>query len=176
MIVAPSADLEMAIRAIVFSAVGTAGQRCTSLRRLIVHEDIYDQLVPRLIAAYETLPIGDPLEAKTLVGPLIDTAAMTAMDASLKQAQSEGGTVHGGGQALGDTYPNAAYVKPAIVEMPGQSPIMHHETFAPILYAVKYSELDEAIALQNDVPARPVIVHLHNRCARGRDILVGVRV
>jgi len=152
MIVAPSADLEMALRAIVFSAVGTAGQRCTSLRRLIVHEDVYDQLIPRLIAAYETLPVGDPLDAGTLVGPLIDTGAMTAMDASLSQAQAEGGTVHGGGQTLRDTYPDAAYVKPAIVEMPGQSAIMHHETFAPILYAVKYKELDEAIALQNDVP------------------------
>ncbi|WP_299285641.1 aldehyde dehydrogenase family protein [uncultured Tateyamaria sp.] len=152
MIVAPSADLEMALRAIVFSAVGTAGQRCTSLRRLIVHEDVYDQLVPRLIAAYETLPIGDPLDAATLVGPLIDTAAMMAMEASLTQAKAEGGTVHGGGQAQQDTYPDAAYVKPAIVEMPGQSAIMHHETFAPILYAVKYTDLDEAISLQNDVP------------------------
>ncbi len=152
MIVAPSADLEMALRAIVFSAVGTAGQRCTSLRRLIVHEEIYDQLIPRLITAYETLPIGDPLAAKTLIGPLIDTGAMWAMDVSLEQARAEGGTVHGGGQTLGDTFPDAAYVKPAIVEMPNQSAIMHHETFAPILYAVKYTDLGTAIALQNDVP------------------------
>jgi aldehyde dehydrogenase (NAD+) len=152
MIVAPSADLKMALRAIVFSAVGTAGQRCTSLRRLIVHEDVYDELVPRLIAAYKTLAIGDPLDAKTLVGPLIDTGAMRAMDASLKTAQAQGGTVHGGGQALADTYANAAYVHPAIVEMPSQSAIMHHETFAPILYAVKYKTLDQAIDLQNEVP------------------------
>ncbi len=152
MIVAPSADLEMALRAIVFSAVGTAGQRCTSLRRLIVHKDVYAALIPRLIAAYETLAVGDPLEATTLVGPLIDTDALTAMDTALKAAQAEGGTVHGGGQALCDAYPDAAYAHPAIVEMPSQSAIMHHETFAPILYAVPYTTLEEAIQLQNDVP------------------------
>ncbi|AXI48895.1 aldehyde dehydrogenase family protein [Sulfitobacter sp. SK012] len=152
MIVAPSADLEMALRAIVFSAVGTAGQRCTSLRRLIVHEDIYEELIPRLIKAYSTLPVGDPLDAKTLVGPLIDQGALTAMMTSLETAKSQGGTVHGGGRALADEFPNGAYVVPAIVEMPEQSAIMHHETFAPILYAVKYKTLEEAIALQNDVP------------------------
>jgi aldehyde dehydrogenase (NAD+) len=152
MIVAPSADLEMALRAIVFSAVGTAGQRCTSLRRIIVHEDIYDALVPRLVETYGKLPIGDPLAEGTLVGPLIDDAAADAMDAALAQAQKEGGKVHGGGRVLTDTFPDAAYVAPAIVEMPEQSAIMHHETFAPILYAVKYTELDEAIALQNAVP------------------------
>jgi aldehyde dehydrogenase (NAD+) len=152
MIVASSADLEMALRAIVFSAVGTAGQRCTSLRRLIVHEDIYDDLLPRLIKSYQTLPIGDPLDDETLVGPLIDTNAMKAMDAALESAKTEGGVVHGGGQVLSETYPNAAYVAPAIVEMPAQSDIMHRETFAPILYAVKYSDLDQAIDLQNAVP------------------------
>ncbi|SEO45403.1 aldehyde dehydrogenase (NAD+) [Salinihabitans flavidus] len=152
MIVAPSADLEMALRAIVFSAVGTAGQRCTTLRRLIVHEDIYDDLLPRLIAAYETLPIGNPLEDGTLVGPLIDKAAAGAMAQALKQAQAEGGTVHGGGAVLEDDFPGAAYVAPSIVEMPQQSAIMHHETFAPILYAVKYKTLEEAIALHNAVP------------------------
>ncbi|WP_372885638.1 aldehyde dehydrogenase family protein [Shimia sp.] len=152
MIVAPSADLEMALRAIVFSAVGTAGQRCTTLRRLIVHEDIYDALIPRLIKAYQGLPIGDPLAEGTLIGPLIDAAAMAAMDSSLEQAKSQGGTVHGGGRAVTGDYPDAAYVHPAIVEMPAQSAIMHHETFAPILYVVKYRDLDEAIALQNAVP------------------------
>lgn len=152
MIVAPSADLEMALRAIVFSAVGTAGQRCTTLRRLIVHEDVYDQLIPRLVKAYEGLPIGDPLAQGTLVGPLIDAGAMTAMARALEQATTEGGTVHGGGQALSDAFPSAAYVHPAIVEMPAQSAIMHHETFAPILYAVKYKTLEEAIAMQNAVP------------------------
>ena len=152
MIVAPSADLEMALRAIVFSAVGTAGQRCTSLRRLIVHEDIYNDLLPRLIKAYETLPIGDPLADGTLVGPLIDLDASTAMDNALEKAKAEGGTVHGGGKALAEEFPNGAYVTPAIVEMPRQSEIMHHETFAPILYAVKYSDINEAIELQNEVP------------------------
>ncbi len=152
MIVAPSADLEMALRAIVFSAVGTAGQRCTSLRRLIVHEDVYDALVPRLIKAYEGLPIGDPLAEGTLVGPLIDTQAASAMQAALDTARGEGGRVQGGGKALTDTYPEAAYMHPAIVEMPSQTAIMHHETFAPILYVVKYRTLDEAIAMQNAVP------------------------
>ena len=152
MIVAPSADLEMALRAIVFSAVGTAGQRCTSLRRLIVHEDIYDQLIPRLIKAYEGLPIGDPLADGTLVGPLIDEGAMTAMNRALTQAGTEGGTVHGGRRTLDTDFPEAAYVHPAIVEMPDQSAIMHHETFAPILYAVKYQTLEQAIELQNAVP------------------------
>jgi len=152
MIVAPSADLEMALRAIVFSAVGTAGQRCTTLRRLIVHEDIYNTLMPKLVKAYESLPIGDPLVEGSLVGPLIDTHAMEAMAQALNQAKDEGGTVHGGGQALAEEFPNAAYVYPAIIEMPSQTSIMHHETFAPILYAVKYSELNEAIAMQNAVP------------------------
>lgn len=152
MIVAPSADLEMALRAIVFSAVGTAGQRCTTLRRLIVHEDVYGALVPRLVKAYAGLPIGDPLAEGTLVGPLIDQDALSAMDKALAQAQAEGGTVHGGGQALADSHGAAAYVNPAIVEMPGQSAIMHHETFAPILYVVKYQSLEQAIDMQNAVP------------------------
>lgn len=152
MIVAPSADLEMALRAIVFSAVGTAGQRCTSLRRLIVHESIYDTLVPRLIKAYQGLPIGDPLAQGSLVGPLIDQEAMQAMATALETATAEGGVVHGGDQAIADQFPEAAYVHPAIVEMPSQSAIMHHETFAPILYVVKYSDLEQAIALQNAVP------------------------
>ncbi|MFK5980656.1 MAG: aldehyde dehydrogenase family protein [Rhizobiaceae bacterium] len=152
MIVAPSADLEMALRAIVFSAVGTAGQRCTSLRRLIVHEDIYDQLIPRLIKSYETLPIGDPLEDATLVGPLIDNDATSAMETSLKQAELEGGVVRGGGRVLTEQFPDGAYVAPAIVEMPSQTKIMHHETFAPVLYVVKYRELDDAIRMHNEVP------------------------
>ncbi|CUH64484.1 Succinate-semialdehyde dehydrogenase [NADP(+)] [Thalassovita gelatinovora] len=152
MIVAPSADLEMALCAIVFSAVGTAGQRCTSLRRLIVHEDIYDALIPRLIKAYEGLPIGDPLAAGTLVGPLIDQDASAAMTTSLDKAKAEGGVVHGGAKALTETHGDAAYVHPAIVEMPAQTAIMHHETFAPILYVVKYRDLAEAIGMQNAVP------------------------
>lgn len=152
MIVTPSADLEMALRAVVFSAVGTAGQRCTTLRRLIVHEGVYDELVPKLISVYENLSIGDPLDDATLVGPLIDTAALDGMEQALIQAQADGGVVHGGAQALRDVYPDAAYVQPAIVEMPGQTDIVCHETFAPILYAMKYRSLDEAIALHNGVP------------------------
>ncbi|MEZ5840012.1 MAG: aldehyde dehydrogenase family protein [Hyphomicrobiales bacterium] len=152
MIVAPSADLDMALRAIVFAAVGTAGQRCTTLRRLIVHKDIYHQLVPRLKAVYDGLPIGDPLQAGTLVGPLVDQAALAAMEKALEEARAAGGMVHGGGQALGNRFPNAAYVHPAIVEMPRQSDVVRRETFAPILYVMGYETLEEAIAIQNDVP------------------------
>ena len=152
MIVAPSADLEMVLRAVVFSAVGTAGQRCTTLRRLIVHECIYDELVPRLVKAYESLSIGDPLADRTLVGPLIDNEALSNMQKALLQATSDGGTVHGGEPTLTDSYPNAAYVHPAIVEMPEQTEIIRDETFAPILYTMKYSNFDEAIAMHNSVP------------------------
>lgn len=152
MIVAPSADLEMALRAIVFSAVGTAGQRCTSLRRLIVHEDIYDRLIPRLKTAYAGLPIGDPLSDGILVGPLIDKQAFDGMVQALEKAKTDGGQIHGGGRALGDEYPNAHYVHPAIAEMPSQTEIVRHETFAPILYAMKYRDLSDAIAIQNAVP------------------------
>jgi aldehyde dehydrogenase (NAD+) len=152
MIVAPSADLEMALRAIVFSAVGTAGQRCTTLRRLIVHESIYDQLIPRLRDAYAGLPIGDPLAEGTLVGPLIDNDALDGMARALEKARADGGVVHGGKRAVTDQFPNAAYVQPAIVEMPGQTEIVCHETFAPILYVMKYDTLEGAIALQNGVP------------------------
>ncbi len=152
MIVAPSADLEMALRAIVFSAVGTAGQRCTTLRRLIVHEDIYDQLVPRLKSAYDGLPIGDPLADGTLVGPLIDADAFAGMEAALGQVKADGGKVHGGGRALEDEYPDAYYAIPAIAEIPAQTEIVKQETFAPILYVMAYRDLDQAIALHNDVP------------------------
>ncbi len=152
MIVSPTADLEMALRAIVFSAVGTAGQRCTSLRRLIVHEDIYDQLIPRLKAAYDGLPIGDPLIDGNLIGPLIDRDAFNAMEKALAQVAADGGKIHGGGAALRIEFPKAAYAHPAIAEMPGQTSIVCCETFAPILYVLKYSDLDKAIALQNGVP------------------------
>jgi len=151
-IVAPSADLELARRAIVFAAVGTAGQRCTTLRRLIVHESIYDSLMAGLIHAYEGLPIGDPLKDGVLVGPLISEAAFEAMERALDQARADGGTVHGGGRVLRDEFPGAVYVQPAIVEMPAQTEIVREETFAPILYAIKYRDFDEAIALHNGVP------------------------
>lgn len=152
MIVAPSADLEMALRAIVFSAVGTAGQRCTTLRRLIVHKSIYDELIPRLKTAYDGLPIGDPLADGVLVGPLIDFDAFDGMEKALQQAIADDGDVFGGGRVMEDRYPDGFYAKPAIVEMPGQTDIVCHETFAPILYVMKYDTLDEAIELQNDVP------------------------
>jgi len=151
-IVAPSADLELARRAIVFAAVGTAGQRCTTLRRLIVHESIYDSLMAGLIHAYEGLPIGDPLKDGVLVGPLISEAAFEAMERALDQARADGGTVHGGGRVLRDEFPGAVYVQPAIVEMSAQTEIVREETFAPILYAMKYRDFDEAIALHNGVP------------------------
>ncbi len=152
MIVAPSADLDMAVRAILFSAVGTAGQRCTSLRRLIVHRSIREALTRRLVKAYSSLPIGDPREAGTLVGPLIDHAALDRMTAALERARDEGGRVHGGGAATSGVPSGGAYAKPAIVEMPGQGGIVREETFAPILYTLGYDSLEEAIALQNDVP------------------------
>lgn len=147
MIVAPSADLEMALRAIVFSAVGTAGQRCTSLRRLIVHEDIYETLLPRLKKAYSGLPIGDPLKDGVLVGPLIDKDAQDNMARALSAAKSDGAEIFGG-----EPLAEPGYVRPAIAEMPAQTAIVKEETFAPILYVMKYSALDAAIALQNGVP------------------------
>ncbi|GAK33726.1 aldehyde dehydrogenase [Iodidimonas nitroreducens] len=149
-IVAPSADLDLAVRAIVFGAVGTAGQRCTSTRRLIIHRSIYDDLMPRLKAAFERVTVGNPLEG-ALVGPLIDEAALNAMDKALERARAEGGVVEGGGRVLADRYPDAFYARPAIVEMPAQKGVMMDETFAPILYAVKYDDFDAAIALQNAV-------------------------
>jgi aldehyde dehydrogenase (NAD+) len=152
MIVAPSADIDMAVRAIVFSAVGTAGQRCTSLRRLIAHNSIRADLVARLTKAYASLPIGDPRAATTLIGPLIDHGARDRMLAMLEQARAEGGTVHGGRAVAKGAPQGGAYVEPAVVEMPGQTAAVREETFAPILYVMGYDTLDEAIALQNEVP------------------------
>ncbi|WP_085869643.1 L-piperidine-6-carboxylate dehydrogenase [Pseudoruegeria aquimaris] len=152
MIVAPSADLDMAVRAIVFSAVGTAGQRCTSLRRLIVHETLKEELTRKLVAAYASLPIGSPLDPATLVGPLIDEAAAQAMSDALAAARAEGGVVHGGERVREGVPAGGAYVAPAIVEMPAQSAIVRAETFAPILYVMEYEAFDEAIAMQNGVP------------------------
>jgi aldehyde dehydrogenase (NAD+) len=152
MIVAPSADLDLALRAILFAAVGTAGQRCTSLRRLFVHQDIADTLVPRLQRAYGQVRIGNPLEPETLVGPLIGEAAFAAMQQALAEAQRDGGQVSGGERVLAEKWPDAYYVRPALVEMPQQSEIVRRETFAPILYVMRYRHLDEAIATHNSVP------------------------
>ena len=151
-IVAPSADLDLAVRGITFSAVGTAGQRCTSLRRVIAHEDIKTALVTRLKAAYASVKIGDPLEQGTLVGPLIDGRAFEAMQAALAAARKDGGTVHGGERVLSERYPDAYYVKPAIAEMPAQTAIVREETFAPILYVMPYRGFEDAIRIHNDVP------------------------
>jgi aldehyde dehydrogenase (NAD+) len=152
MIVAPSAKLDLAVRAILFAAVGTAGQRCTSLRRLFVHETVYGQLVPALKQAYANLPIGNPLEQGTLVGPLIDKAAFENMERALDSARAEGGQITGGGRALANRFPNGFYVHPAIVEMPDQTPTVCRETFAPILYVMAYSGFDAALDKHNAVP------------------------
>jgi aldehyde dehydrogenase (NAD+) len=149
MIVTPSADLDMAVRAVAFSAVGTCGQRCTTLRRLLVHEDVAEALIGRLAAAYETLPVGDPREAGTLVGPLIDADAANAFDAALAQAVSEGGQVIVGGTRVGR---DGAYVRPAIVRMPAQTAVVAHETFAPILYVLTWTDFAQAVETQNAVP------------------------
>jgi aldehyde dehydrogenase (NAD+) len=146
MIVTPSADLDLAERAIAFSAMGTAGQRCTTLRRLFVHEDIYEALVPRLKAIWSSARVGDPLEVGTLVGPLIDQTAVSAMQDALEAARGQGGRVHGGAPIEG------CYVRPALAEMPAHEGVVLNETFAPILYVLRYAALDEAIALQNGVP------------------------
>ena len=153
MIVTPTADLELAARAITFAAVGTAGQRCTTLRRLIVHKSVADQLVARLEKIYSSIAVGDPMTDGTLVGPLIDKASFDGMQASLAQAKAEGGTVMGGQREREDLGADAYYVRPALVRMPAQSKVMEHETFAPILYVVTYDgSTEDAIALQNGVP------------------------
>ncbi|OUE43013.1 aldehyde dehydrogenase family protein [Billgrantia desiderata SP1] len=151
MILTPSADLDMAVRAILFSAVGTAGQRCTTLRRLIVHRSIQAEVVARLKQSYAGISIGDPLVGN-LIGPLIDRQAYDTMQTVLTQAREQGAEVYGGQRQLAERYPEGYYVAPAIVEIAGQNDLVRHETFAPILYVIGYETLDEAIALNNDVP------------------------
>ena len=148
-IVCPSADLDLALRAIVFAAAGTAGQRCTTMRRLLIHRDAYATLIPRLRAAYASIAVGDPRVPGTLVGPLIDAAAFEAHRRTLAEATAEGATITGGERLFADQWPDAFYVRPALAEMPEQSPTMLRETFAPILYALPFDDLDEAIALNN---------------------------
>ena len=152
MILTPSASLDLALMATVFGAVGTAGQRCTSQRRLIAHKDVYEKFVPRVKKAYSSVRTGNPLDSGTLLGPLIDKQAFDAMQETLKKAKAQGGKITGGERVLADVYPNAYYVTPALVEMPKQTDIMRHETFAPIMYCVKYAKFEEAIEIQNDVP------------------------
>ncbi|MFF0266957.1 aldehyde dehydrogenase family protein [Kribbella sp. NPDC004536] len=152
-VVTPSADLDLALRGIVFSAAGTAGQRCTTMRRVIAHTSVAAELTERLVEAYGRLPIGNPLAPGTLVGPLIHGKAYDAMTAAIAQAGVEGGkVVAGGNRVLADAAPDAFYVEPAIVTMPGQTDIVRSETFAPLLYVLMYDDLGEAIALNNDVP------------------------
>jgi len=149
-IVAEDARLDLAVRAIVFGSVGTAGQRCTSTRRLIVHQSIVDELVRRLEAAYKQVPIGDPLDANTLMGPLVSQQAVDQMMAALDEARAAGGTVVCGGTPRPDIGP--FFVEPAIVRMPAQADVVKRETFAPILYVMTYDTFDEAMRLHNDVP------------------------
>src|SRR6266567_4409742 len=151
-IVCPSADLDLALRAIAFGAMGTAGQRCTTLRRLFVQDSVYDQLLPGLKKAYESVSVGNPLETQSLVGPLIDKAASDNMQRAINDASALGGKVTGGGR-VERGHPNAYYVRPALIEMPAQVGPVLEETFAPILYVMKYSNLDEALALHNAVAA-----------------------
>jgi len=150
MIVTPSADMDLVVRAIVFSAVGTAGQRCTTLRRLIVHESMKKKLMPALKKAYETLEVGSPLKKKTLIGPLIDQEAFDNMQTALKNAKKQGGRVLTGGQKVKTK--GGYYAKPALVDMPSQGEVVCHETFAPILYVMTYKEFEEAIEMNNAVP------------------------
>jgi aldehyde dehydrogenase (NAD+) len=152
-IVAPSADLDLAVRAIAFAAMGTAGQRCTTLRRLIVHDARYGRLLPRLRQIYASVKIGDPREPGTLVGPLIDRRAFESMGRALNEAREAGGKVHGGERIEGIGGANAYYVRPALCEMPEQTGPVMRETFAPILYVMRYSEFDDAIRLHNAVGA-----------------------
>lgn len=151
MIAAPSANLDMAVRSILFGAAGTCGQRCTSLRRLFVHDSIYKKLVPALVKSYGQIRVGNPLDKDTLVGPLIDEDAFEKMQKSLKAATVQGGKILvGGGRA--SVKKGGAYVHPAIVEMPRQSDIVLHETFAPILYVFKYKDIEDVIEIHNAVP------------------------
>lgn len=152
-IVTPSADLKLVLTGAVFGAVGTCGQRCTSTRRLIVHESMYDKVRDNLARAYGQLRIGDPLDENNHVGPLIDQGAVSTYLEAIDQIKAEGGNfVVEGGRLEGDTYQSGCYVKPCIAEVEADSSMAKHETFAPILYLMKYSDLNEAIAMQNNVP------------------------
>jgi len=149
-IVAPDADLDLAVRGILFGAVGTAGQRCTSTRRIIMHKEIAETLTSRLVDGYQQIPIGDPLRDGSLMGPLVTETAVANMLSAIEQAKTEGGTLLTGGQPRPDLGPQ--YVEPAIIKMPAQTEIVKRETFAPILYLLEYEDVNKAIAIHNDVP------------------------
>ena len=151
MVVSPSADLDLALRAITFAAVGTTGQRCTTLRRLIVHNSVKADLVDRLKKVFGTIKIGDPREEGVLVGPLIDEGAAAMMEGALERARAQGGITFGG-ERVTEGVPGGAYVRPALVEIDHDAEVVHTETFAPILYVLGYDDFDEALAVQNEVP------------------------
>jgi L-aminoadipate-semialdehyde dehydrogenase len=151
-IVCESADMDLALRGIAFAAMGTAGQRCTTLRRLIVHEHAYEKIVPRLKHVFASVTVGDPRSDRTLVGPLIDGPAYAAMQSSLAQVRAAGGTVSGGERIGIGSFSEAFYVRPAVAEMPAQTDIVRRETFAPILYVMRFRDFEEAIRMHNDVP------------------------
>jgi aldehyde dehydrogenase (NAD+) len=151
-IVAPTADLDLTLRGVAFAAMGTAGQRCTTLRRLFVHESIYDGFVRRLKQAYASVTVGSPLESGTLVGPLIDSVAHRAMQGALEAAKAAGGKIHGGERVAVEGAADAHYVRPALIEMPAQTGPVDHETFAPILYVMKYGDFEAVLDLHNAVP------------------------
>ena len=153
LIVAPSADLEMATQSIFFGAVGTAGQRCTSTRRVIMHESVADKVRSKLLAAYKSLPIGNPLDKRTVMGPLIDSHAVDAVQDSIAKLKQQGGEVLYGGERLdGENYPGGCYMKPCVANARPDMDIVRHETFGPLLYLMTYRDFDEAIAIQNNVP------------------------
>jgi aldehyde dehydrogenase (NAD+) len=154
-IISKHADLEMTLQSVVFGAVGTCGQRCTSTRRLIIHESIYETVKDRVVAAYKSISdrIGDPLEKETLVGPLVDGTAVKNFLYAIEEIQKEGGKlVYGGTRLTGEKYPNGNYVLPAVVEAENHYKMVQHETFAPILYLIKYKTIEDAIRLNNEVP------------------------
>jgi aldehyde dehydrogenase (NAD+) len=151
-VVAPSADLDLALRGIVFAAAGTAGQRCTSMRRVIAHRSIAEELVDRIGAAFAGLRVGNPFDPTTLVGPLINDAAFHRLERALDRAEQGGGVRVAGGERIDVAGPGSFYVRPALVRMPAQTDVVREETFAPLLYVLTYDDLDEAIALHNGVP------------------------
>ena len=149
-IVCDKADLDIALRAVYFGAIGTSGQRCTSTRRVIVHESVYDTFVDRLLELYRKTPIGDPLEDETLMGPLVDAGAVATMLAAIETVKGQGGKILAGGEPLPN--PGGCYVTPCLAEVTSDLPIVQEETFAPLLYLMKYRTFEEAIAIQNGVP------------------------
>ncbi|MGH8892424.1 MAG: L-piperidine-6-carboxylate dehydrogenase [Actinomycetes bacterium] len=152
-VVAPSADLDLATRGVVFAAAGTAGQRCTTMRRIIAHESVVDDLLDRVVGAYHRLPVGDPFQASTLVGPLVHDRAYAGLVQALDDVRADGGDVLvGGSRRLEEQAPSAYYVEPALTRMPAQTDVVRRETFAPLLHVLTYADMDEAIALHNAVP------------------------